>query len=211
MTEDQIIDGIPKIVDNAESLYSDAELLESNNRIPRAYSLYQLSIEEIAKAFILLGAAIFEDLNDPNTQKTLNKTILHHKIKSKKSIGIDVFLQEFVKSIDIERYESLVLDSFDEFEQLDHLNTKKNHGLYTSFVGNEFQPPSQLIDQNELYKLRNKAAFRIYVAGRLSKAFASNFQSLKQELQKFDLEKIKSNNAQSEEFARIREKYGLDR
>lgn len=71
MTVDQIKIGIPKIVENAEELYKDADILLSNNRIERAYSLFQLSIEEIAKAFILSNALIFEDISSKEVSAKL--------------------------------------------------------------------------------------------------------------------------------------------
>ena len=95
MNEKQIVEGIPKIIDNAEAIYADADLLRENGRFERAYSLFQLSIEEIAKAFMLSGTLIFEDLSSNEVQARLKKDLKDHELKSKNSIGLESIFYEY--------------------------------------------------------------------------------------------------------------------
>jgi AbiV family abortive infection protein len=43
--ESKLIIAIEKSIENSEELLSDAQLLHLNNRLPRAYALYQKSNE----------------------------------------------------------------------------------------------------------------------------------------------------------------------
>lgn len=207
MTDNQIKNGIPKIIENAVSLFSDATLLEENQRIERAYTLYQLSIEEIGKAFMLIGSLIFENVNDSGIQKKLKEDIKNHQAKSKKSIGLDVFLQEFMRAKDVEKYEKLVLKSFDEFENTNSINEKKNSSLYVSFNGNKFLKPSECVTIQDLTKIKARASYRIFIGEKLFPAIIDKAELFKEKMIEFEFDKLKVSKEQQDEFKRIREKY----
>lgn len=78
MTEAQIRLGIPNIIDNAESLYSDACFLQENGRMERAYTLFQLFIEEIGKALMLVGAILFDDIENNEPQERIKSIFKSH-------------------------------------------------------------------------------------------------------------------------------------
>lgn len=48
--EKDLLIAVSKSILNSEDLISDADLLLDNNRLARAYALYQLAIEEAGKA-----------------------------------------------------------------------------------------------------------------------------------------------------------------
>lgn len=208
MTEEQIIIGLPKIIENAESIFTDATLLADSNRIERAYSLFQLSIEEIAKAFLLAGTMFFDDISKEDVQKRLIKEIRDHKFKSAKSIGLESFFYEYIKTIDIDRYEKLVLDSFKEYHETSLLNEKKNDGFYVTFNGNKFQSPSELISKQDLIKIKTKAKLRIFIGKTIIPRMTEDFRVNKKKIKEYNFEESKDRHSQVEEFIRIRRKYG---
>lgn len=175
--ESVILKGIPKIINNAESLFNDAELLCLNNRNERAYSLYQLSIEEIAKAFFLFGEILF---NNEISNEKWKKTILDHKYKSHKSIGIEYMLIELIKKVDHDKYEELLLKSFEESKTIDLLNKKKNHGFYTSLINDEFLESKNLITTADVKSIRDKASIRIYFGKFIIIGIIRNFDKAKE-------------------------------
>jgi len=190
MSEKVILMGLPIIIKNANLLYKDALLLEKNNRIGRAYSLFQLSLEEIAKAFMLLGAILFEDISDNDVQKKLKKEIRNHSIKLKKSIGIEIFLSSIMKSINEEKYKEWFLRLTKEYETTDMMNNRKNYGFYVSFNENKFQCPEELIKKEDVEKIKNKAWTRIYFGSKIISAMIPNFPKIKAQAKKLDYSKL---------------------
>lgn len=209
MNEKQIIEGIPKIVDNAEKIYADADLLREYGRYERAYSLFQLSIEEIAKAFMLSGTLIFEDLSSQEVQTRLKNDLKDHEMKSKKSIGLESIFYQFLKDINIETYEELTIKSFKEYDSIRLLNEKKNAGFYTSFNGNKFQAPNELISKKDVNDIKTKAEFRIFLGKKIILAVSQRFDLIKDKIRELNFDIVESSRLNVEEFKRIRNKYGI--
>lgn len=207
MTATQIKIGIPKIVSNAVSLYSDATLLATNNRIERAYTLYQLSIEELGKAFILLGYLLFENTDEKETQKQLRKDLKNHQVKSKSSIGLDFLIQGLIKTINREKYEYLVFKSLEEHNNIKSINEKKNKSLYVSFNGNKFLLPSECISTKDLKEIKNKAGSRIFIAKKLFMPVLKNINHFQEKMAELELDKSRISKEQQDEFVRIIKKY----
>ena len=190
MTEKEILLGLPKITKNAKLLYDDAEFLEKNKRLERAYSLFQLSMEEIAKAYILLGAILFEDISKQTVQKRLNSEIHRHKIKLKKSINIEIFLSSFLKSIDEIKYDEWNKKLINEYKDTDLMNNKKNFGFYVSYNENKFMSPSELIRKEDVDYIKHKSWFRIHFGSKLINAMIPNFSKIKSKANKIDYSNI---------------------
>ncbi len=203
----QIKIGIPKIVSNAVSLYSDATLLATNNRIERAFTLYQLSIEELGKAFILLRYLLFENTDEKKTQIQLRKDLKNHQVKSKYSIGLDFLIQGFIKTIDPDKYESLVFKSLNEHINIGAINEKKNQSLYVSFNGNKFLLPSECISTKNVEEIKNKAGSRIFIAKNVFMPIIENISYLKEKMAGFELDKSRISKEQQDEFVRIITKF----
>ena len=58
MTDVELERGYKLTYENATNLIKEADLLFQNNYLPRAYTLYQLAIEEIGKCTIIYRAII---------------------------------------------------------------------------------------------------------------------------------------------------------
>ena len=194
MSEKEILDGLPIIIKNAKLLYKDALLLEKSNRKGSVYSLYQLSLEEIAKAFMLLEAILFKDISDSDVQRKLKKEISNHPTKLKKSIGIDIFLSSIMKSINEEKYKEWSLRLTKEYEDINMMNNRKNYGFYVSFKGTKFQCPDELIKKKDIEKIKNKAGTRIYFGSKIINAMIPNFPKIKAQAQKINYSEIDKEN-----------------
>lgn len=210
MQENQILIGIPKIIDNSKALLDDADLLYENKRFERAYSLYQLSIEEIAKAILLLTTILFEDLSSKEVLKRLKVGMKDHKIKGIKSIGLEFMLNSIIKENNKEVYEIQALKSFQELKNIDELNNKKNYSLYTSLINNCFKSPKELINKEDVDEIKFKAFIRITFGEALMNPVLKRFDHYKQSFKKQNLDKeyVKElYQEQIEETIRIRQKY----
>ena len=207
MTKEQIIDGIPEILMNAKALLADANLLFKYKRFQRAYSLYQLSIEETAKAFFLIGTALFEDLSNLDTQKEINKVILSHKYKTEKSIGLQSMLNEVMKRVNMDKYEKHVLTSLDELKNVNKLNEKKNWGFYTSVVKGKFCAPEKLITEKDTIEIKSKASLRVNFGFLLTAAMTEHFDAMKNNLLRSGFDKDKADKEIITEINRIKTKY----
>jgi len=209
MNETQIIDGIPKIIRNAESLYSDAELLRNNGRKERAYTLYQLSIEEIGKAFMFVGALMFDDLTDKNIQRELKRNFKDHKQKSNISIGLNSFLWEFMKSKEPDKYEEILIKSFEEHSNVNEINEKKNLSLYVSYEGNKFISPEKKITQKDLDEIKSRAGYRVYIGSKIFRVVIENIDNIRKSIIESGFDSSKTSKEQKEEFDRVIKKFNF--
>lgn len=136
-----------KAIENAKSLIDDAELLKANGRLSRAYTLYQLSIEEVGKAifsFILL-------IPEFNTQETIREYIAEffsHKKKADRSKGLDVFVVEVLHQGEPEKALNFIEGTIKENStQLDNF---KNYSLYVSEINGKIWRPDEIIKTNSV-------------------------------------------------------------
>jgi len=207
MTETQILLGVPKIIENAESLYSDALFLYENSRGERAYALFQLSIEEIGKALMMVGSLLFDNIENIEVKNRIINSFKNHRKKSNISIGLDSFLWEFIKTENPEKYEMMVLGSFKEHANVAITNEKKNQSLYVSFNGNKFSSPSESISIEEVKEIKAKAGLRVLLEKKLLTAIVNNLDSLKKEIIELEYDSNKTSEEQQKEFLRIMNKY----
>jgi AbiV family abortive infection protein len=207
MTENQIKLGIPKIIDNAESLYSDACILDKNGRKERAYTLFQLSLEEIGKALMLVGILMFEDIENDEVQNKIKNNFKNHERKSNISIGLDSFLWEFIKTKNPEKYEKMVFESFKEHDSVKFINERKNKSLYVSFNGNKYFSPSESISIEDVKKIKTKAGFRVFLGKELFRAIIKNIDDIKLKISESGYDSNKTSKEQQKEYRRIMDKY----
>ncbi|MEX1013578.1 MAG: AbiV family abortive infection protein [Candidatus Paceibacterota bacterium] len=206
--EEEIIRGLPKIIDNSKSLLSDANFLCENNRKERAYSIFQLATEEIAKAFYLVGGVIFGFEED---RKKMLCKIRDHKFKSKKAIGLEYIVIQLLKDISYEKYELSVRNSILEFNSINELNNKKNHGFYTSFINTEntFKTPSELISNEDVEDIKTKATFRVWIGSKLLIPMIENIDSIKEKVNEINFDNKEIDGDHITELKGIIDKYNL--
>lgn len=180
-SEEVLIDGVRKCMANSLSLIEDAILLNDNNRNARAYTLYQLAIEEIGKGIKLMIYILDGDFQNRAKFRDLDKEIRDHKSKTKTAGAMDWFLLESAKqNMKGEEIIKLIRGLESERNSTDIFNDRKNYSLYTSFVEGVFKTPIEIITGEELTSIEWKAVFRYRYANGWIEAGLSNLKEIKE-------------------------------
>lgn len=153
----QIEEGCVKILENAEELIGDAELLLAKKRFARAYFLAHLACEELAKVPMLIGAAVDILSGRECDWLELHRRLHSHTEKIMGIIVVDYFTDKNIeKDPDVERLK-------EDIERTMDYKKLKEYSLYTGLIDDCFQKPSELIDPDlatSLVKLaRNRLDF----------------------------------------------------
>ncbi len=175
-----------KSIENAEELFKDAHLLDKHNRKERAYTLYQLSIEEVGKAIEALLFILNENYkSEDEVQIFKTKFFKRHKEKTLKSMGVDIMIAEVVSKGNVEIALNILEDSKKDADSINEINNYKNYSLYTSIInGSEVKKPSELISIERLNKIREVSKNRVDAA----KAFVFTGLENLEELLKYSKE-----------------------
>ena len=137
----QILSACSKIMENAQELIEEAELLLQNNRYARAFTLAHLASEELMKFTMLLPVA-FELARNRNVDwKTIGKHLTNHIVKTRGSILIDFLRAPAPDGV----YQAGELSQ--QMSAAEDINDLKNYSLYTSQIGAEFFKPSERFDR----------------------------------------------------------------
>lgn len=180
LTVEQLKDGVDKCLDNAWNLGKDSKTLYENGRIPAAYSLLQLSLEEYSKAFII-GWVLLLKLISKEEEANMVLQFLEESqtlVKHKEKLGVSLFAEfidpqkasQFLKlskhgdeSIDSELIlKNIYAETLRSFDQLAHDSRIKDSGFYVGIGKNGFSSPENIIsskvydDFYKKYRLRAK-------------------------------------------------------
>ncbi|PXY42725.1 hypothetical protein DMB65_01505 [Flavobacterium cheongpyeongense] len=176
LVKEKYFQAIDKAFNNAEELIEDAEILAKHNKKARAYTLFQLSIEEIGKAFLTFQFVLNGNIEDAEETKRFFKDFRNHTVKTKTSQGIDFM---FALQIEKSRYSKKMIEEF-IFQRDDVIisNDYKNYSLYTSYKDGEFCTPSEIITKDMLDKISKHAKFRLQVGKPFIKLGIDNYDIL---------------------------------
>jgi AbiV family abortive infection protein len=156
----ELAKGIKKCFNNAAALLDDATFLKDSGRKERAYTLFQLANEEIAKTFL-----VFFFLTEPDKDKKIKgfrKDFQAHKVKIKQAFNLDIVLLGLVKGKKTKQKIGKILQY--EHSQHDAINDLKNFSLYTSIIANKFKEPKEIITIKKLQAIESRVIFRYKVA-----------------------------------------------
>jgi len=137
---------------NAFQLYGDGLIMDSLERIPRAYSLTKLSFEEAGKAIMLYELYLLKKMKLPDLEhskrfKLITESLEDHNPKTEYGLRFLITKEnEFIKSHPVKQAEdSPLYKSIEDLEELitkiKRLDSKKNTSLYTSIIDNKYLPP----------------------------------------------------------------------
>lgn len=184
INNEELILGIIKSEENATELIEEANLLFNNNHLSRAFTLFQLAIEEIGKCS-LISNYILE--NDKGKLSKLLNDLKKHKIKTNHSIGYDMMLYNALD----EKNRKTLLESFffnsSIIEKVDHY---KNYSLYASIINNQFKKPSEIITREHVETHKFYAETRLNVAKSINKINIKNFPLLIQARKEVNFDKF---------------------
>lgn len=177
---DELKEGITKGVNNAISLYREAELLEKNDYLARAYTLYHIALEEASKVehlvykspniFARKEKLFFSDMAKFFTQhKSKLKAFAYNSKMAKEE-------RDLIKSDASEWRKYFKGKQNDLYEQM---NRNKNNSLYLSYNEDtgKFLSPSDLIDKETLWAIKRDAEIIISQVVRFEHLFNGIFDS----------------------------------
>jgi len=179
INESELLIAIEKSIINSEELISDADLLYQNNRLPRAYALYQLAMEEAGKAMDIFGNIVL-GLIDNKGPKKLNKDFKDHVAKAQMARMLSLFLIANSEIADKTIKEKLLNWTLSEIEDSSTLNDYKNYSLYTSFIDNTYKLPNEIITKERLNYIQLMARSRVSNAKSFLLLSLKNLDSIKE-------------------------------
>lgn len=136
----QILTACSKIMENAQELIEEAQLLLEHNKYARAFALAHLATEELIKFNLLIPVAAELARNHNINWKEIGTRLTNHHVKIRGAMLID-FMRKSPQGG--------VFQASELSEQMNtsaRVNDMKNHSLYASQVGQDFFKPSELID-----------------------------------------------------------------
>ncbi|SHK06210.1 AbiV family abortive infection protein [Epilithonimonas mollis] len=157
--EKEFLRGLELCIINSKNFFDDAKILDDNKRI-RAYTFYQLCIEECGRFYLIYncldeyyaGKIKAKDLNFGRLKKSFESHT------SKTHLNIQNLIINSLVFIEMSNFENkneiehLLLNNYNELINLkEELNSLKNDSLYVSFKNNKFILPD---DKISLYKFQ---------------------------------------------------------
>lgn len=152
---------------NAIQLYEDATLLEKNNRLSRAFTLYHISFEEAGRFSLIIknlfkyffGEIKSNELNYWNLKK---QGYENHIEKLNESLLYMFKLPIFNSMVNENGETDALLKLHEQFsEDIPKLNKLKNKSLYITFENNSFKSPLDFIDEDCVFKAKIFAEIQI--------------------------------------------------
>ena len=168
--------GISKTLVNASDLYEDAEILFKNERYSRAYTLYQLSIEEVGKVILIYNFLLYQNIQDITEQKKIKREFTNHKSKTQSSIGLDILLAFFISNKELQK--KILYQVHKQEKELEQLNLLKNSSLYTDIKNGKFIQPQEIITEKLAADIKFIAEIRIKIANGFFKIGVENFDKV---------------------------------
>lgn len=186
--KEKLFDAINKILKNAQSLIEDAKFLKEHGRFPRAYTLFQLAIEETAKASITFNFLLFDNIEDSTKQKSFLKEFRNHEKKIIRSIDADFIV---ALNMDDKRMQKIFIKQIKyQLDNISNINDAKNHSLYVSYINKEFLMPSEIINKEKVEQIEITADFRLYITMNKLKICIDEFDGILKASRNVDTEKI---------------------
>lgn len=172
ITDKNLVVGIEKSLKNSKELIEEGDILFNENRICRAYCLYQLAVEEVGKSNLLFTLLMNRKLGNNINYNVFNRDFAHHQTKSKRAIIFEKLALLMMYSSQKEQSSQQRKASFIEaLKRLQHdndvavLNKNKNNSLYVGIKDNRFFEPSDVISKQMASELRQNVLIR-YEAGK---------------------------------------------
>lgn len=144
-----------KLLRNAESLFSESQLLYEHSFFPRAYCLAHLCCEELAKIPMLVGVGLDLVNGEEIDWVKLHRRLTRHQDKINAMHCLDYFQSEIrAEDSDVIEYETALKTTH-------HLNDMKNNSLYAGLVDSVFREPREVVTQTDAIEFMNIANKRL--------------------------------------------------
>jgi AbiV family abortive infection protein len=179
LSDEQLIIAIQKSMVNAGELLADANLLHENDRLPRAYTLYQLAMEETGKALRIYGSIILGKLDTEQGRKEFKRDFTDHIEKAQSARAMMLIVIDSIRRTSPELAMKLYDWTFAEYTDSKTLNDYKNYSLYTSWVDGAYKTPSEVITKDRINYIELMANARFKAARAFTDASIDNIKEVK--------------------------------
>lgn len=151
----KLMQGAIKIIENAQRLCDESELLHKNKMFARSYTLSHLAREETGKSLMIASAALKLASGKEIDWKKLSRRMASHseKIIIDKTISDILFGSSMIES----GLDPVVMYSD---HSVKFTNNRKNGSLYVNYMGGEFVSPTELITDKLSERNLSLAAYR---------------------------------------------------
>lgn len=200
MTDTELERGYKLTFENVKRLLEEADGLRIFDRYERAYTLYQLAIEEIGKCSILFRAIInfyLEETIDLNYLK--KEGYFQHQAKTLESLKSEIIAITFFEE-SIGKKTGLIEETLYDYSHVEDLNNNKNDSLYVGIKDEIFYAPNTTITKEKTEDIAFKAHLRY-------KAIEPFLQPL-EEMKKI-ADGVKELSSNPDEIKKLEEKYGI--
>lgn len=155
ITFEDIVRGACKTLENAESLFSEAEILARNGAIARALCLHQISLEECSKVYNMTVWAISLDMEPDKNYKNLLALLRRHDAKNKSNAYMLKRSEAEIKAMNDGDF-AAATKAFNQLQKKFHekSNKNKNASLYVDWKGGQFVAPSECITDEMLIEIK---------------------------------------------------------
>lgn len=186
-------DAIQASLENAKELIEEAEILVNHDKIARAYTLFQFSIEEVGKASLIFNFVLRGDIENIVEINSFKKSFRSHTTKTKISQGIDLIFALMSEKSDLTK--KILENWFVERDKVLISNDYKNYSLYTSLIANKFLKPSEIITKEKLDHIAYFAKLRLQIADPFFRLGIENFDAIYEHRDNFNKEEVFSEGA----------------
>lgn len=176
LTKEELLDGAKKSLENAKELIEEGNLLFDKGKYARAFTLFQLSIEEVGKSSLIFESILFDRYKSAGQQKVLLDQLRSHKNKTKVAQRIDLLLAMAIKNKETKK--ALVNNYAKQSEQIDKINEFKNFSLYVSLIENKFIKPSEKITKSLVEDYKFYAEIRCEATRQFNEALLNNLNEI---------------------------------
>lgn len=191
LDKENLLKAASMALENAKELCTEAELLYSNNHFSRAFTLYQLSIEETGKAAILFNSVLFNQYNTKSEKKQILKDIRNHKVKTKVSQGIDLIIAMLIEDKKMKKV--MLNNTLKQHREVNKINDYKNYSLYLSIVDNKFVKPSEKITKKLVEDIKFYAEIRLSATQQYQDTISNNLEEISKNIQEINKEALLNN------------------
>jgi AbiV family abortive infection protein len=183
--------GAEKSLENAQELVNEANLLFDNKSYPRSFTLFQLAMEEVGKASLLMQSVIFKLHETDQENKKLLKELRQHKLKTEASQRIDYMIA--LSMDDRKLKKTLLKNVIQQNKSINTINDFKNYSLYVSDKDGTFKKPSEIVRRSTADDFKFLAEIRLLATKQFHDFLIPILDDFIKYLEKFSIEEVIKN------------------
>lgn len=182
LDKDVLLEYTKKSFENAQELFDEGDLLLKEKRYARAFTLFQLSIEEVGASMLILESILSKKYEKRKGKSALLRMIRNHKVKTKYSQKVDLLLAYIIPD---EKLKKVLLDNvIKQSGEIDKINKYKNKSLYVFLSESNVAKPSEAFNESLVDDFKFYAKIRLGAGKQFHDELVKNIDGIIEGLQK---------------------------